>query len=261
MGKNKSDVRVIFVDIDGTLYDHQHKRFDKSGIKALKKARKNGVKVIISSGRPYRSIEMLGTFKRVPYDGYVCANGGIAFVDNHYCLKHLIKPEYVNKIIEIAHKRHLVLEIMGPTDAYLADYESDITDRFFKNWVESKPRIDSYKGEEVTSMLLFGHDECDKYFQKLPVYFYRFFNEGSDIYECKYTKDEGIKAVLNYYGFSKNEAMAIGDDIPDIDMFKEVKYSVAMGNAKDECKNEASFVTSLIHKKGIFKALKEYKII
>ena len=259
--KNRSDIKIIFVDIDWTLYDHKHKCFNKSGIKALNKAHKNGVKVVLCTGRPYCSMKGVGVFDVLDVDGYICTNGGLAYCDGQHVLKNTISPDVVERIIKLADKHHLVLEIMTPSDAYLVNEESDIVKRFFEFWVEVKPRYDVYRGEEVTSMLLFATNEVDKEFKKLPVFYYRFFDEGCDIYPYEYHKGLGAKAVLKHYGFLPKEAMAIGDDRPDIEMFNEVKYSVAMGNGRDEAKENALYVTKPIDKKGLKKALKKVKVI
>ncbi len=257
---NKSNIKIIFVDVDWTLYDHKAKRFRKSGLKALNEAHSNGVKIVLCTGRPYCSLKGIGVLDKLDNDGFVCTNGGLAYTDGKYVLKQVIPNPIVNDIIDIAKKQNLVLEIMTPDDAFLIS-ESDITIRFFEHWVEKKPRIEEYKGQEVTSMLLFSHQDSDKSFNKFPVYFYRFFDEGCDIYPSKYHKGLGVKAVLDYYGFSKEDAMGIGDDIPDIDMFNEVKYSIAMGNGREEAKEKAFYVTTPIDRKGIKKALKHFKVI
>jgi hypothetical protein len=52
-----------------------------------------------------------------------------------------------------------------------------------------------------------------------------------------------------------------GDDFGDIDMFKECKYGVALGNGKKEVKEIATFVTKTIDESGVAHALKHFKII
>lgn len=259
--KNKPDIKIIFVDIDWTLYDHAHHCYEESGLKALKKAQKKGVKIILCTGRPYCSMKGVKAIDKTNPDGYICTNGGLAYCDGQFVLKNPIDKNIVYEIIDLAKQHHLTLELMPPNDAYLVNDESDIVVRFFENWVETKPRYDTYKGEEVCSMLLFATDEFDEEFKKFPVYFYRFFSEGCDIYPYEYDKGIGVKRVLEHYGFSKDEAMAFGDDIPDIEMFNVVKYSVAMGNGRDEAKEKAFYVTDRIEEKGLKKALKYFKVI
>lgn len=57
------------------------------------------------------------------------------------------------------------------------------------------------------------------------------------------------------------EIMAFGDHYNDIEMLKGVGIGVAMGNAKNEVKQVADFVTNTNEKNGIYEALKQYGLI
>ena len=73
------------------------------------------------------------------------------------------------------------------------------------------------------------------------------------------------KAILEnneyLYNLSKEESMAFGDGFNDQDMLKEVNIGVAMGNAVDELKEMASYVTSDIDYDGIYNALIHFNIL
>ena len=118
-----------------------------------------------------------------------------------------------------------------------------------------------FKDEEVTSIVLFcrGHEEDQ--FKDLPLHFYRFYDSGVDVTQVPYLKSTGIRAILAHYGFNKEDALAIGDDYPDIEMFNDVGTSIAMGNGKDEVKEKATFVTDNIDNHGLKKGLKHFNII
>ena len=48
---------------------------------------------------------------------------------------------------------------------------------------------------------------------------FRLFPYAIDIRHHLIRKNDGVKRVLDYYGFTGDQAIAIGDDIPDIPMF------------------------------------------
>ncbi len=58
-----------------------------------------------------------------------------------------------------------------------------------------------------------------------------------------------------------SEIMAFGDHYNDIDMLKGVGIGVAMGNAQDEVKAAADFVTKTNEKNGIYEGLKHFGLI
>ena len=56
-------------------------------------------------------------------------------------------------------------------------------------------------------------------------------------------KGTAVKALCRFYGIEKENVMSIGDFYNDIDMFRESGISVAMANAPEDVKSQASFVT------------------
>ena len=69
------------------------------------------------------------------------------------------------------------------------------------------------------------------------------------------------KCIKNIYNLNDDDCIAIGDNDPDIMMFKECKDKIAMGNASDNCKKEAAFITKDINENGIFLAFKYLNLI
>ena len=74
-------------------------------------------------------------------------------------------------------------------------------------------------------------------------------------------KGKGVKWLKNIYNLNDDDCIAIGDNDPDIMMFKECKDKIAMGNASDNCKKEATFITKDINENGIFLAFKYLNLI
>jgi hydroxymethylpyrimidine pyrophosphatase-like HAD family hydrolase len=55
-----------------------------------------------------------------------------------------------------------------------------------------------------------------------------------------------------------DDVMAIGDNWNDIEMFEQSGVSVAMGNAPDEVKQRASFITLSWEQSGVAHAFKSW---
>lgn len=259
---NKQTIKIIFVDVDDTLFDHTSNSFTSSSIEALKTAMKNGVKVIICTSRPYYSLNFLGAIDIVPHDGYICTNGGVAVVGDKYLLKGVVREEVVRYVEKTCDEHNILLQIVPHKDMFANRGVNKYFLAFKHRWIQPIPPIRKYNGEEVSSLIMFGEEGLEQYFNKIEnVYFYKFCDGGYDIYEYEYLKSHGVKAVLDYYGFSKEEALAIGDDVYDIDMFNEVKYSACMGNGNEKVKQVATYVTDTIDKNGVKKALKHFNVI
>ena len=64
MDKN-SKIKALFFDIDGTLVSFQTHRIPQSTVEALEKAKQNGVKIYISTGRTIILITNLGQIEHL----------------------------------------------------------------------------------------------------------------------------------------------------------------------------------------------------
>ncbi|SFG72062.1 HAD hydrolase family protein [Oribacterium sp. WCC10] len=69
------------------------------------------------------------------------------------------------------------------------------------------------------------------------------------------TKVSGIDSILKYYGFSRSESAAIGDGWNDIEMLNYCNLGIAMGNAKQECKDVADYICPTSLNDGISHAV------
>ena len=67
--------------------------------------------------------------------------------------------------------------------------------------------------------------------------------EYLDIIPKNVNKYNSLKQLCNYLNIRKDETMAIGDNINDIDMIKNAKIGVAIAGCYEEVKNEATYVT------------------
>ena len=74
-------------------------------------------------------------------------------------------------------------------------------------------------------------------------------------------KAKGILAVLEYYGWTQDNAMSLGDGNNDIEMLLFTGASVAVGGALPDVKAVADYVTDDIDKDGWAKAMVHYGLI
>ena len=65
------------------------------------------------------------------------------------------------------------------------------------------------------------------------------------------SKYNGVESIRKRLGFEKDESAVFGDDINDMEMIAGFENSVAMGNAVDEIKAAAKFVTKRNDEDGI----------
>ena len=77
-------------------------------------------------------------------------------------------------------------------------------------------------------------------------------DKAADIIPLNCGKGNAVNAVLDYYGFSKEEAIAFGDGENDIEMLEAVGTGVAMGNARDTVKVRAAAICRPVEEDGVY---------
>ena len=83
----------------------------------------------------------------------------------------------------------------------------------------------------------------------------------TDIVPKGSSKRIGIDKVIEHYSIALNETMAFGDGGNDIQMLQHAGVGIAMGNAADDVKEWADFVTDSVDDDGILKALKTLGVL
>ena len=265
--KNKSAIKIIFTDVDWTILNHGHGKhvYDLKSLKALKKAQENGVKVFINTARPYESLKLTGFFNEFKPDGMILSNGAVIFVGDKIIYHDYMKPSLVRRICEVAKNRDIVVQFVSEYERWISAPINEDAQQYFNVFFEKIPEIRGYNDENVSGVLLFcqknQEEEIIKEINHEGLDVFRLFPYAIDIREHLIRKSDGIKKVLEYFGYSGEDALALGDDIQDIPMFEICKHSAAMDNGNPKAKDSAKYVTYHIDRHGVKKALRHYKVI
>lgn len=83
----------------------------------------------------------------------------------------------------------------------------------------------------------------------------------ADINVAGTSKAAGLSLFADYYKIEPLEIMACGDGGNDIPMLKAAGIGVAMGNASEQVKSVADFVTDTVDDNGLCKVLKRFGLI
>ena len=83
----------------------------------------------------------------------------------------------------------------------------------------------------------------------------------ADIIPADGGKPVGVGKMLERFGLKREESMAFGDGGNDIDMLRYAGVGVAMGNAGDDVKAAADYVTAGVDEDGVERALRHFGVI
>ena len=264
---------IIALDLDGTLTNSE-KNITPRTFDALMKAQREGVRLVLASGRPTFGIAALANqLQLADYGGYVLSYNGGRIID--WCEKTVIfSPVVDQKLVPIlydfAEKAQLPIVTYLPEailaskneGEYLAE-EARINGMpvvVAQNFVEEAMQI----AGGSTKFLIPGEPELliqlesemkvalsaqMEVFRSAP-FFLELPPKGID-------KAQSLQRLLTHLGLERESLMAFGDGFNDLSMIQFAGQGVAMANAVEEVKSIADFVTTSNEEDGIAHALEQ----
>ena len=259
-------IKAIFLDFDWTLFDHKTQTFNEAGLRALNEAHGKGIRLIIDSARTYHSLRGLGTFEKIPFDGFVVSNGGAAFTKEELLYADFMEDEARDEILRYLDGRGIGYNLICLRDTFIRERDPSIIKDFYSVWYEPYPLpISQWKGERALTIQALMREEEDPGLialaRKHGIRFNRFVENAVDLTGTEFLKSKGVRTMYDHLGLLPEEAMAFGDDLNDIPMFRMVKYGICLGNGKEEAKKEAYYVTDTIENDGLSKALRHFGVV
>lgn len=258
-------VKAIFFDIDGTLVSFKTHRIPDSTRKAIEMIRKKGIKVFIATGRHFSVINNL---EDIEFDGYITLNGCYCFEGTDKVIfKKSIDQADINSFIDYLQQVRqlpcLFVEENRLSLNYIDDEMKYLMQLLKQEYMVPMNDLDHYRDKELFQLTAFFKEaEDEKIMSRLPNSIsMRWYPTFADVITKGVDKGVGIDQFCNYYGFSIDETMAFGDGGNDIEMLQHAGIGVAMGNANDNVKQAADYVTDSVDNDGVFKALQHFGVI
>ena len=250
--------RIIFFDIDRTLYDPDTRSIPESTKIALKKLHDDPtVEIAIATGRAYYMLHIIDEI--IDYINiFILINGQIIIKDGETIYRNPIKKELVVEVVEAFNDAGMKYGFLGEFDETLNIVDEKGKEAF--ELVDMKlPRIDPHfhLDNDIFQMWTFcdrqEHLEFKDLLSNLQVV--PWLGGGFDVLSKGMSKKEGIKRILKIEGIDLKDSYAFGDGDNDIEMMDFIPNSVAMGNASSECKKHATYHTTSIKEDGVLKGL------
>lgn len=259
-------IKALFFDIDGTLVSFKTHRIPQSTVDILQQAHDKGVKIFISTGRPRQIITNLNQISHL-IDGWITTNGAYCFIGNEIIYENAISDSDAKRIIEASDRDNYSVIVVGEKDLAFHNYQ-DIVDITFREGLgvdnlDYHRDIDFLQGQHILQMTPFCTIQQET--ELMPTLedcnSGRWCEEFTDITSGKADKGKGIEAIAAYEGFSIGETAAFGDGGNDNSMIIKAGTGVAMGNANDETKKIADYITTNVDEDGIKNALLHLGVI
>jgi Cof subfamily protein (haloacid dehalogenase superfamily) len=235
---------------------------------ALEAARAAGLRVIVATGRMFRSVRPYVTDAGI-IDPVVCYQGAVVAdpVDGRFLRHEPIPLDLAREAIETLERRHFHVNCYVDDELYVARVTPEAREyASFQSlpihpvgdllaWLEDPPTKlvtigdpDALDGLEVEMKARF---DGRLYVSKSLPFFLEFASP-------RVTKASGLAFVGEHLGFSAAETVAFGDGENDVELLAWAGYGVAVANAHERVLAVADFVCPPASEEGVAQVIEAY---
>lgn len=259
-------IKMVATDIDGTIvkWGCGYSEAVKNSISQLCK---DGIKVVLVTGRMHCATthvaEDLGiNTPIVSYQGGLIKNQ-----DGKTLFQRNLGDDYAKKIIQWARQNDVHINLYLDDKLYVEhdnDFVRKYTDGKFISYEVCC--FDDLKIENVNKILAIDFNDAERvtgWVNELKSTFPELYIVKSTPYFCEIgsaqaTKSAGVEFLAKEWGIKKEEILTIGDQDNDIELLKAGGVPVAMGNASDELKKYACYITDTVENDGFARAIEKF---
>lgn len=243
--------KLISLDLDGTLLNSEKKVSDRN-LEALYAYKKQGGQIVFATARPLRVV--LPLLPSTLHNEYmICYNGGEIYKNKEKIEENVIEAEEVRRIVREFHQ-NFPNRFIG-----IEAFETFFTNRellpIFKGEQHEYFDIDTFEYNSSPKILLhmegIGREKVEEILGER--YTLTISDKGvlGQIGLSGVNKLRGLQKVLNMNNLTLKDAVAFGDDYNDYEIIKGVGKGIAMGNAEEDIKSIADFVTKSNNEDGV----------
>jgi hypothetical protein len=261
-------IRLFLADVDGTLLT-QEKVLTDAAKAAAHELHKAGIIFAITSGRPPAGMKML--IEPLALTGAIAGFNGGVFVhpDLSVIESHTLDPAVAKQTLKLILDQGLDAWVYTETEWLVRDPKAPHVDREAWTVKFDAKVVPSFTDEHLahTAKIVGVSDDldlvakCESACQKAlgdkasaarsqPYYL--------DVTHPQANKGSVVMTQSRLLGIPPEQIATIGDMPNDVLMFAKSGFSIAMGNASDEVKKQASAVTDSNENEGFAKAIRKF---
>ena len=256
-------IRLIGLDLDGTLLNNK-KQINLLDEDRIKKAMEKGIIVVPVTGRPQKGIP--NNIEKLFHSSYMITSNGAVTTDVK--LQKNIDSAYLSskKVLDIVEliqrqKEDIKVEIFADGIGYVQKKQLDVIKELYRGThLEYYFNVSRIPVNNINSLIVSRNDDIAEIsimtesisiknkIQKLLAGFEEIKITSSvqtdlEINATNAGKGLALLRLAKRLGIHNSEIMACGDSGNDIEMLQAVGISVAMGNANEEVKKVADYIT------------------
>ena len=269
-------IKMVALDLDGTTLNSQ-KEISPRTIAAFQNAMRKGTHIVVSTGRTFRSLPaQLFGIEGLEY--IVTSNGAhiTELATRKTIYENYLPPHAVEEVVRVLRNTSFSIETFVGGKAYIdsAEYEDVVANGstyrdadYIINTRNPIPHIWDYmiqnKHQIENISINFEFAEDKEKWQRIleridDITLTSSFKHNFEIGGANTSKAEALRFLMRRLDVEPRELMACGDSPNDIEMIKLAEIGVVVGNASEELKSLADYVTDTNDNDGVAKAIENF---
>ncbi len=273
--------KLIFLDIDGTLTEPGKNIPPASAVEAVCRARKNGHKVVLCSGRNYGLLSPLLQFG---FDGFISSAGGYIEYGGHIVYDCPMTWAQQDRVLKVLQENgvYYIIETRNHS------YSDESFKEFLKNCIRSDANSELLRWQK--------HIESDQFTRPMteyhlePIYKAVFMSPGmdrlqnpiqclqdefhfciqdenahsiinGDLINKAFDKGTAVQRLCGHLDIAQKDTIAFGDSMNDLEMLQTAALGICMENGSMELKRLADEICSPFNEDGLYKSFEKLKLI
>ncbi len=259
--------KLMAVDIDGTLLD-DNSRLTENTKKTIRLGVEIGLIFTIATGRPIQGVEYLN--KMLDLDlPFITYNGAMVVMgrSKEILYEQKLSPTDTKDIVELGLKYGVTVMVWKDNGLFVPLMDARVEE--YKHISNVEPvlisNIQELTRNGATKVLWYGEEEeIQKYQKEMAGLLSDHVNyHTSRPYFLEFVDKNASKAIAmeklgEHYGIKQSEMIAVGDGYNDLSMIEYAGLGVAMGNAPDDIKEKADYVTLSNEEDGVAHVIREF---
>lgn len=258
-------IKLVATDIDGTVLIPEG-NFTDEVKQCIQKLSQHGIKVVLVTGRMHAAASLIAKDLglNTPVVSY---QGGLVKMNNETLYERYLTSEQTEQILKWANAEKIHINLYNH-DILYSEKDCYEVQRYCNNLhtkFSVKP-FNEIKKDGINKLLAIDYsnpDKIDRLEKVLPNLFPDLYIVKSTPYFLEFSNKEAskycaVKFLQKYYQLKDEEILTIGDQNNDIALLKAGGVKVAMGNATEELKQIADYITDSVFENGFVTAMQKY---
>ncbi len=254
--------KLFFFDLDGTLLPHgSNQRISDKNVYALTELERLGYDVILNTGK---CLDMCKEqFEQFNFKISITSNGQVLIDEDKTVFSGAFKRDEIDFWIDYASRNDLAIGFQCSEGQYVLNTANAqlYTNLCFGNLNVSLPKLVDKPDYALSTQQIWLLGFIDDLSLVEGYDYFKWHKHGLDVQLKGINKGVGVQKYIEYKNYDECEVYAFGDGMNDLSMFEIATVAVAMGNACDEVKSQANYVTNNVETDGIYNFLVKHKII